>query len=112
MKLKALFLFFFFCSSMVSFRVAAQTVACDSIYTLAEQMPFYGAGQKDIFSYLNKNLEVKKPCKPSDLKRILFIVNKNGKISDIEVVGVDKCKDDIIRQLQSFPDWTPGKDQG
>ena len=93
-------------------RSNAQGVTCDSIYTLPEQMPYYGTGQKDIFAYLNKNLDVKKPCKASDLKRIILTVNQNGKISDIEVIGVDKCKDDLIRQLQSFPDWTPGMNLG
>lgn len=112
MNAKPHFLFFVLCCGMMSLTSAAQTTACDSIYTLSEQMPYYGTGQKDIFAYLNKNLEVKKPCKPSDLKRIIFIVDKNGRISEIEVIGVDKCKDDLIRQLQSFPDWTPGKDQG
>jgi periplasmic protein TonB len=91
----------------------AQTTKCDSIYTLAQQMPIYGTGQKDFFNYLNKNLEVKKPCKPSDLKRIIFTVTAEGKITDIEVFGVNtKCKDDLVKQLQSFPDWTPGMDQG
>jgi protein TonB len=101
------------CLGSITLTGAAQEVKCDSIYELAEQMPVYGTGPKDFFKYLNKNLDVKKPCKPTELKRIIFTVNKDGKISDIEVVGVnEKCKEDLIKQLKTFPDWTPGKNMG
>ena len=43
-----------------------------------------------------------------------FVVEKDGSISDVEVVrGVHSALDaEAIRVIQSMPKWTPGKQRG
>jgi hypothetical protein len=90
-----------------------QTNACDSVYTLVDQMPVYGNGTEDVMRYLLKNLKVKAACHPENLKKLTWTINKDGKVIDIDVIGLEeKCKAEVIDQMQTFPAWTPGKLNG
>lgn len=90
-----------------------QENSCDSVYTIVDEMPSYGKGNEDIVKYLMKNLKFKKPCRPEELRRLTWTVNKEGKIVDIDTIGFDgQCKTDLIDQLKSFPNWTPGRLKG
>lgn len=89
-----------------------QVITCDSVYVIADQMPFYGKGHDDTFN-LVKNIKVSKPCKPEEIRRLTWTINKEGKMVDIEVIGPEEnCKAAIIEQLKTFPAWTPGKLNG
>lgn len=91
-----------------------QGTVCDSIYTIVDTMPTYGKGYQDIAKYLLTTLKFsKKDCRPEDLKRLTWTINKEGKMTDIDVVGVgEQCRTRIIEQLKDFPQWTPGSLNG
>ena len=90
-----------------------QGTPCDSLYTVVDQMPIYGKGNEDILKYLMKNLKFKNPCRPEELRRMTWTINKQGKMIDIDVIGLDgKCKTDIIDQLKQIRTWTPGRLNG
>lgn len=90
-----------------------QNSPCDSVYTIVDQMPIYGKGTQDLMHHLMQNLKFKKPCRPEELKRFLWTINKEGKMVDIDLIGLEgKCKAEIIEQLKSFPAWTPGRLNG
>jgi hypothetical protein len=90
-----------------------QDSPCDSVYTIVDQMPTYGKGTEDLMRYLMKNLKFKKPCRPEELRRLTWTIDKEGKMIDIDLIGLEgKCRDEIIEQLKSFPAWTPGRLNG
>ena len=45
---------------------------------------------------------------------VSFVVDKEGNISEVNILrGVDPCLDDeVIRVVQSSPEWKPGKQRG
>jgi len=91
-----------------------QDVVCDSVYTTVDEMPTYGKGNQDIINSLLTTLKFnKEDCRPEELKRLIWTINKEGKMTDIDVVGVgEQCKTRIIEQLKDFPKWTPGRLKG
>jgi hypothetical protein len=103
-------LFFLGLFTAVSF---GQVSPCDTVYIFVDQMPIYGNGTPDLMRYLMKNLKFKKGCRPEELTRLSWVVNKDGKMVDLDLTGFEgKCKDEIIEQLKSFPAWTPGRLNG
>lgn len=90
-----------------------QDSRCDSVYTVVDQMPTYGKGKEDLMRYLMKTLKFKKPCRPEELRRLTWTINKEGKMVDMDLIGLEgKCREQIIEQLKSFPTWTPGRQNG
>ena len=90
-----------------------QDSPCDSVYTIVDQTPAFGKGQEDLLRYLMKNLRFKTPCRPEELRQLTWTVNKEGKMVDIGLIGLQgKCREGIIEQLKSFPTWTPGRLNG
>lgn len=45
---------------------------------------------------------------------ILFVINKEGKVSNVELlVGVNPCLDkEALRVVSNMPNWKPGKQRG
>lgn len=90
-----------------------QESSCDSVYTFVDQMPTYGKGAEDIMKYVKKNFKFENPCRPEELKRLTWTINKEGKMVDIDLVGLEgECRTRTIEQLKSFPTWTPGRLNG
>ena len=93
--------------------LAAQDEPCDTIYTIIDEMPTFGDKKGDFFEYIGKNLKFKKPCSPDELTGVTWTINKMGKMVDVEVMGIDgECKMNVIKQINSFPLWIPGKLNG
>ena len=90
-----------------------QESPCDSVYTFVDQMPTYGKGTVDLMRYLMKNLKFNKRCLPEELRRLTWTINKEGKMVDIDLVGLEgECRDQAIAQLKPFSTWTPGRLNG
>lgn len=97
---------------LTAFHARGQMINCDSVYTIVEHMPVYGNGMKDFYSDFGR-LKFTKECRPEDLTRVSWIVNKEGQMIDIEVkVLNDQCAPSIVNQLKTFPKWTPAKHGG
>jgi len=95
---------------LVSLESAAQSNGCDSIYTFVDQMPLYKGGISDFYTDFGK---IKSGCRPEDLTMVSWIIDKEGQMIDIEVrVLEDQCGPPIVKQLETFPKWAPGKHRG
>ena len=89
----------------------------DSIYSVVETMPDFPGGQKELLSFLSRN--IKYPTKAIESKiqgRVIvqFVVNKDGSISNAKVVrSVDPDLDkEALRVINSMPKWKPGMQKG
>lgn len=84
------------------------------VFDLVEQMPVFNG---DINQWLASNLKYPPTAAESMIQgRVMckFIVEKDGSISNIEVVkGVDPALDkEACRVINSMPKWVPGKQNG
>ncbi|MCD9015464.1 hypothetical protein [Parachryseolinea silvisoli] len=103
--------------SFVSNVTVAQTslpAGCDSVRMAADVMPVYKRGIQDFAIEFRKAMKLRDGCRPD---KIVFkwIVDKNGKLSNIEVTAADaddKCREDYIHILESMAAWTPGSHKG
>lgn len=84
------------------------------VFITAEENPEF---KGNVFDYLSKSL--KYPIIPQEngiQGKVIcqFVVNRDGTITDIEVVrGVDKYLDaEAVRVIKSMPAWKPGKMNG
>ena len=97
--------------------VAITEAKGDSIYSVVETMPDFPGGQKELLSFLSRN--IKYPTKAIENKiqgRVIvqFVVNKDGSISGAKVVrSVDPDLDkEALRVINSMPQWKPGMNKG
>ena len=97
--------------------VAITETKGDSIYSVVETMPDFPGGQKELLSFLSRN--IKYPTKAIESKiqgRVIvqFVVNKDGSISNAKVVrSVDPDLDkEALRVINSMPQWKPGMQKG
>ena len=82
-----------------------------------EVMPEYPGGQKALFAYLSENIRYPQIAKENKIEgRVIvgFVVEKDGSISNVEVVrSVDPSLDkEALRVIKSMPRWKPGKIRG
>ena len=89
----------------------------DSIFSVVETMPDFPGGQKELLSFLSRN--IKYPTKAIENKiqgRVIvqFVVNKDGSIFGAKVVrSVDPDLDkEALRVINSMPKWKPGMQKG
>jgi protein TonB len=83
----------------------------------AEHMPMFEGGGAGIFKYLKENTNypiLAKEARIHGTVHLKFVVGKNGKIRNIEILkGVNKLLDEeAIRVVKSMPDWKPGTQHG
>ncbi len=95
----------------------------DCIYDIKglEVPPEFPGGKEKLNTYLHENLlkvgfEMPKPVKgkPSVKAVSTFVVEKDGSLGDIKVLGkIDSLKaGEVIKILKSSPKWSPGKQNG
>ena len=89
----------------------------DETHWVVEEMPVFPNGQAALLRFLTTNLNYPPDAVQKNIQGQVvcqFTVNKDGSISDIEVVsGVNPSLDkEALRVLQMMPHWTPGKRQG
>ena len=85
---------------------------------VVEQMPQFPGGQQALFKFLSENVKYPAIAKENRIQgRVIcqFIINKDGSITDVEVVrsGGDPSLDkEAVRVLKAMPNWIPGRQQG
>jgi protein TonB len=89
----------------------------DEIYTVVEQRPEFPGGDAAMMQFIAKNLQYPDHARAIGTQgRVTcqFVVNKDGSISDVEVLsGIDASFDkEAIRLIKSMPKWKPGKQNG
>jgi protein TonB len=108
------FIFVFVTVFGLPFNAPAQTATCDTVYTIAEEMPELVGGMHGLYKFIGKNLKVTKECAPFEKIWFTFIVDRDGNVRDLDVLkGFEgECKTRFLEQLSQFPSWTPGKRRG
>lgn len=89
----------------------------DKVYQVVDEMPEFPGEQGELLKYLARS--VKYPVESIEKKEegrvsLTFIINKDGSVSDVEVVkSVTPALDaEAVRVVKSMPNWTPGKIKG
>lgn len=86
-------------------------------FQVAEVMPTFPGGDRELMAYLNKNLKYPVIAAEQGIQgRVVlrFVVGKDGEISSIEVQRSleASCDKEAIRVVKSMPRWIPGKQNG
>lgn len=90
----------------------ATTSVCDTIYTTVDQMPVPEKSYESILNYI-QSVVVPQKCYADVMKNFTFIVLKDGKVTDLDMLGQEEeCKAPYIRQEGNFPKFIPGKLNG
>ncbi len=91
--------------------------AKEEIFSHVEQMPQYPGGDKEMMSYLAKNIKYPVIAQEQGIQGTVvlrFVVGKDGTVSDVIVQrSLDpSCDKEAIRVVKSMPRWVPGKQNG
>ena len=89
----------------------------DNLFAVVETMPKFPGGDVALIKFLNNNLKYPFLAEKNRIQgRVIcqFIVNVDGSISDMIVVGgVDaNLEKEAIRVMKLMPKWSPGKQIG
>lgn len=93
----------------------------DSVLTLAEVMPEYPGGMKELYTFIATQIKFPESCLKdkafTDCKVFVkFIVDLNGYPTAFEVIkgcaGYPECDEEALRVLKLMPRWEPGKMKG
>ena len=86
-------------------------------FLVVEEQPEFPGGTEGLLEYIKNNIKYPEKSMENKIQgRVLvtFVVNKDGSISDAEVVkSVDPELDaEALRVISGMPAWTPGKQKG
>lgn len=89
----------------------------DKIFTFVEQQPAFPGGESEMNKFIRKNLKYPPAALRNGLEGLVvvqFVVNKEGQISDVQVVkklggGTDE---EAMRVVKMMPAFTPAKQNG
>lgn len=100
-----------------SFQLIEEKETAETIYTFVEQPPAFPGGQEELMKYLGKHMKYPTLALHNETEGTVyvgFIVSKEGRIEDINVVkGLSKeCDEEAVRVIKTMPDWKPGKQNG
>ena len=89
----------------------------EEVFSIVDQMPRYESGEAALAEFISTYLRYPRDAREGGIQgRILcsFIVGKDGKISNIEVVeGLHPSLDqEAMRVLSMMPRWMPGQNNG
>ena len=87
------------------------------VYSIVKKMPQFPGGSGALIKYLASHIRYPKQAKSEgDQGKVYasFIVNKDGRISNIKIIrDVSPSLDaEVIRVVKSMPHWTPGEQKG
>ncbi|MBT1712438.1 hypothetical protein KK062_29625 [Fulvivirgaceae bacterium PWU5] len=101
-------------ASSITYAQDRLPAGCDSLRMVAEVMPVYKKGLEDFIRDFRKDMKLPHGCHPDKIV-LKCVVDKTGKLSNIEIAADstdDKCREGLIRSLESLPAWTPGRHKG
>jgi len=87
------------------------------IFTVVEAMPEFQGGDAARIKFLQENIKYPQMAKESGIQGrvyVTFVVEKNGKITDVKVLrGIGGgCDEEAVRVINSMPNWKAGKQRG
>lgn len=97
--------------------VPTDSVAKDEVFMVAEQMPEFPGGMKELLKFLQDNLKYPESAMKNNLQgRVIvqFVVEKDGTPTEFNVVrAVNPDLDaEALRVLKTMPKWKPGMQKG
>lgn len=95
----------------------AQVDGEDPVFEVVEDMPDFVGGLDGLMSYLSKNIKYPEAAIKKNIQGrviIQFIVRKDGKVSNPEVIrSVSPELDaEALRVVSAMPNWAPGRQKG
>ncbi len=89
----------------------------EKAFTTVETIPEFKGGIDALMNYIGNNLKYPADAIDKGIEGkvlIRFIVTKEGKVSNAEVLrGIDpSCDAEALRVVEAMPDWIPGKQKG
>ena len=95
----------------------ADSTAKEEVFMVAEQMPEYPGGMKEMLKFLQENVKYPENAMKNNVQgRVIvqFVVEKDGTPTEFKVLrSVDPDLDaEALRVLQTMPKWKPGMQRG
>lgn len=95
----------------------ADSTAKEEVFMVAEQMPEFPGGMKELLKFLQDNLKYPENAMKNNVQgRVIvqFVVEKDGTPTEFKVLrSVDPDLDaEALRVLQTMPKWKPGMQRG
>ncbi len=86
-------------------------------FYVIENKPVFPGGEAAMFKYIQQNTKYPEIAKENGITGkvfVQFVIGKDGKVSDVEVIrGIDPYLDkEAVRVVSSMPKWTPGSQRG
>lgn len=95
----------------------ADSTAKEEVFMVAEQMPEFPGGMKELLKFLQDNLKYPENAMKNNVQGqviVQFVVEKDGTLTEFKVArSVDPDLDaEALRVLQTMPKWKPGMQRG
>lgn len=95
----------------------ADSTAKEEVFMVAEQMPEYPGGMKEMLKFLQENVKYPENAMKNNVQgRVIvqFVIEKDGTPTEFKVLrSVDPDLDaEALRVLQTMPKWKPGMQKG
>lgn len=89
----------------------------EEIFQIVEDQPSFPGGIGEFYKYVSENIKYPATAQRLDISGrvfVRFVVEKDGKPSQVEVVkGIGAgCDEEAVRVIQNSPQWLPGKQRG
>ena len=89
----------------------------NAVYVIVDDMPKFPGGMKFCQRWIAKNIRYPEDALKRKIQGLVFaafVINKEGKAEDIEIIrSVDSSLNaEAIRVISSMPTWKPGKEKG
>ena len=89
----------------------------NQLFQVVEKMPEFTGGKQAMYKYISNNIKYPKQAKTENIQGkvfIEFIIEKDGKISNVKVKrGIGGgCDEEALRVIRNMPSWIPGKQRG
>lgn len=84
---------------------------------IAEQMPMFRGGDRELMEYLKSHVQYPKECEEKNIQgRVIvnFVVERDGSITQAKVIrGIHPLLDaEALRVVNGMPKWLPGRQAG
>jgi TonB family protein len=91
--------------------------ASSEVYSSVDEMPSYKQGFDDLASFIGQTMKYPKEARTKKVEGVVyteFVVEKDGKLSDVKVVkGIGSgCDEEALRVVKAMTDWNPGVLEG
>lgn len=89
----------------------------ETIFTVVEEFPRFPGGEEARFNFIRTNLRYPEEARAAGIQGtvfVSFVIEKDGRITNPRIIrGIGYgCDEEVIRVIQSMPNWIPGRQRG